>query len=451
MATPDDLASTGEAATAGPVPPDLGPFDPPDDYPLEDELLGDPPRPLTPELRLGRHAVRQRKAVSGLLLAAALCTAAGLLPIVQTWGLYFLPLQYITWIGTGCGIWAMCVFIADRYRLGPYRYVKRGIPLPVRIRALELRPTVLHHGQPTRYRFFAAIEYRDPETGDLRVAVTPSNEFAVWAKGRLTTTYRVGDYTTAVYLPGKFERSLRLYGFLELKPDLGLVRRDAARERGVLHTGLVLLALFGFFAMLGWSLYAFGKFPPLDLSVRQGAPPFAAGAVVFGGGLLAVIVFVRRRDRAQRAERNAQAAARGEAVEWEPAAKPGWFGVQNLLLGLIIVAGAIVIGGLIGLICSSTVNALLDTSPPKYRPTQLERRVSVTHDLLFREYKIEYHFLDGDPKKREILSTPAEMAQFTTDLALAEVHSGRLGWPWVKRLIPVGLGPDPVPRGAGAR
>src|SRR4051812_40617851 len=103
MSVPDDRGSSDDVAGPGLEPGELGPFDPPDDYPLEEEFEREPPRPLPAELNRGRHASRQRQAVSGLLMAAALCTASGLAPIVRHWGLYILPLQYLTWIGLVCG------------------------------------------------------------------------------------------------------------------------------------------------------------------------------------------------------------------------------------------------------------------------------------------------------------------------------------------------------------
>ena len=425
------------ASEAGPGA--FGPFDPPDDYPLEDELRGEPPRPLPAELERGRYAVRQRRGVSILLLTAAACTTFGLLPVVKEWGLYFLPLAYLDWIGIGIGVLGAGALVGRLARRGPYRYAREGVPLVARIVGLELRPTVIVETRPTTYRFFATIVYRDPETGEPRVAETTSNDVSADEKDRLTTTYRVGDYATAVYLPGDPKRSLRLYGFLDLKPGLGLVRRDAAPEGGLLQTALLVAAVFGIFGVLGWNVYAYGKYAPLELSARQAAPPLVAGAVVLGGGVLWSLAREQRRGRARLAERNAAALARGEAVEQPAAAKAGWFGAHGVVMGLILIAGALLLGGLTVLCWCYTANALLDSSPPRFRPVQIDRMVQVTHKAIFREYKIEYHFLDGAGAKREYLSTPAEMARFPTDFAVAEIHSGRFGWPWVKALHPIQL------------
>jgi hypothetical protein len=80
---------------------------------------------------------------------------------------------------------------------------------------------------------------------------------------------------------------------------------------------------------------------------------------------------------------------------------------------------------------------MLDDSPAQFRPVQIDNLVVVTHKLLSREYKIKYHFLADAESKHDLLSTPSEMDQFDTDLGLAEIHDGRLGWSWVKRIVPV--------------
>jgi len=57
-----------------------------------------------------------------------------------------------------------------------------------------------------------------------------SRGFSSSAKDKYRTSYRVGDYVTAVYLKSKPDKSLCLYGFLELRPDLGLLATRAAQR-----------------------------------------------------------------------------------------------------------------------------------------------------------------------------------------------------------------------------
>jgi hypothetical protein len=85
----------------------------------------------------------------------------------------------------------------------------------------------------------------------------------------------------------------------------------------------------------------------------------------------------------------------------------------------------------------SPPNALLDSSPAQPRLVRVDDLIMRTHNLIFREYLIKYRFLDENEEKREFLSTPDHIKKFSTNLAIAEVHSGYFGWPWVKDLKPV--------------
>src|SRR5262245_31046556 len=113
-------------ATATPQPDHMQPFAPPPGYAFEPELPGEPPRPIPAEVRQGRHATRQRRTVWGFLFAGMLLFGAGQLPILKTWGLYILPLQYLSWIGVGCVAIALVAFLANLVNRGPYRYVAEG-------------------------------------------------------------------------------------------------------------------------------------------------------------------------------------------------------------------------------------------------------------------------------------------------------------------------------------
>src|SRR5436189_5833683 len=119
-------------------PKELGPFDPPRDYQFEPEFQDQPPRSIPSELRLGRHARKGRRVVWGFLAAGIICLACSPLPIVKTWGLYFLPLQYLLWIGVGCLFISALQLVSYLWSGGPYRYVKEGVPLIVRINDLAL-------------------------------------------------------------------------------------------------------------------------------------------------------------------------------------------------------------------------------------------------------------------------------------------------------------------------
>jgi hypothetical protein len=371
----------------------------------------------------------------GAIVAGILCVAFGQLPILKVWGLYVLPLAYLSWIGVGLLVLGAVGWISGKVRRGPIQYVEEGIPLVARIRDLVLQPTMVVNGQPTTYAFKSAIEYRDPDTGALVTGQAESRGLSSSAKDKYRTSYRVGDYVTAVYLKSNPAKTLRLYGFLELRPDLGLLRAEGAQPPSLLKTVLGVTAVFALFGVLFGNVYALSKYQPLDLTFNQAAVPVGVGGVVLGGGLVAWLASRQARARRELAARNAKAVAAGEAVELETR-KRGLFGSYGWLMTVVIGFGAVMLGGIIVLCWCFTANALLDTSKPEFRPVEIVEFWSTTHSFLFREYEIEYRF-PGERKTEKLLSTPAHMRQFRSREGMAEVHAGRFGWTWVKTLVPL--------------
>jgi hypothetical protein len=239
------------------------------------------------------------------------------LPFVQFLGQFVLPLQYLTWIGAGLVLIASIQHVSARPHSGPFRYVVEGIPTVARIRELVLRPTAIVNGQPTSFGFAALIELKDPLTGELSLAETASNEISSMRKDHLTTSFRVGDYVTAVYLPADPHKSLRLYGFLDLRPGLGIVRRDGQQTGGIGGTIGVVAGLFAFFSMLVWNLVAMSFFEPLTFEFSQALVPFAIGAVALGGLFLGALYFAYRHEQEKRKARNEENSAVGAPVELE--------------------------------------------------------------------------------------------------------------------------------------
>jgi hypothetical protein len=365
-----------------------------------------------------------RQTISGCLIAAAVCTSIAPLPFVQECALYILPLQYLFWIGFGLGFAAIAQFLFDRVFSGPYRYVERGIPLVVRIWSVDLRVVQTINGTPV-YRYFAVLEYRDPESGDLRVSEVSTRELSQFHVSiGLATTYRAGDYASAVYFPGKLAKSLRLYGFLELKPGLGLIRTEPSQAWTGRQNALLGLGVFVVLVACLWVIYTLSKYVPLSADPFQVIVVIVAGAVVPGFGFVAWRRLKKRREPTLKEVAPPPTKAGGGQF-------PALGGFEPYFsTGMVFVVGAI-----LTFCTGATMNALLDDSPPVSRPVQIDRMVSVTHYFILREYKIQYHFLD-DQAHAHIVSTPAEMAEFRGPLATAEIHSGRFGWSWVKALHP---------------
>lgn len=197
---------------------DLGPFDPPADYVFEPELLPAVPRPIPRSTWQGRS----RREWTWTALAFVMLGSCFFLGSqrMKPWLRTLAP-----WLGIGliaCGILG---FFLGRLCLGPARYLRQGAALIARVIGLEKVPTLVVDGQPLYVAIAALIEHRDPQTGELRSHEVRSPAFPVGKKDDYTTSFQVGDYVTAVYLPGDYPDSLQLFELLELGPNLGFVRR----------------------------------------------------------------------------------------------------------------------------------------------------------------------------------------------------------------------------------
>jgi hypothetical protein len=431
---------------AKPETPDgFGPFDPPADYEFEPELQGPPPRPVPAVLRKGPYGRSQRAFIWTMLVVGTLLALCGLLPFVQFWGLFFVPLKYLTWIGLAAVAMAAAAFVGGVIDRGPYRYVQEGIPLVARIRDLTLEPTSVTDGNPTGWAYAALIEYQDPENGEVLTTETKTREISNLVIDGYTTSYRVGDYVTAVYLRSNPADSLRLYGFLGLRKGVGLVRRVAEVTGGPLANVLAITQMLAFFGVLIWSIIAVFCYWPLEPTLRAIITPFVAGGLVLGIGLLVGMRYDLVRARRRRERRNREALEAGGAVELE-AGEEGWFGVRNPGRDLLMIVGAFILGGLVSLSACFTANVVLDRSKGNLQSVEIDEFVTKTRCFCINEYAIKYHW-PGNAKTHRLSTTPDHMNQFQSDRGLAELHPGWLGWPWVKTIRPVepaALQPQPA-------
>ncbi|MBN2577628.1 MAG: hypothetical protein JXB10_01375 [Pirellulales bacterium] len=414
----------------------FGPFEPPEGYSFEPEFKDPPPRTVPSELYQGRHFRKLRRAILGLFTAGVVLLACAPLPIVRIWGLYLLPLQYLPWIAVG--LLALSGMGLIRYLLhqGPLVYVKEGVPRVARIAALFLRTKLLVNGVPSVYEYVAVLEHRDPQRGEA-VYSADTHEISAHSKDSVSLTYRIGDYVTAVSLPSKSEKPPRLYGFLDLRPNLGVVRSAEAGHGGALTVIFAVGAIGGFLFLMGWNAYAVSKYQPLEMTFQDYVPPFTIGAATLGIGLIVAIAWGVRRERRKFEKRNQQAAAEGGAVELFHRPKVGLFG-QGLFLTVLLLVGLPMLGGGTMICWTFSLNALGDSSPPKLRPVRVREMWMTTHNFIFRNYTIEYEFIDDPAKtKQELLSTPWHMASFGQSRSgLAHIRRGLLGWPWVETITP---------------
>lgn len=414
-------------------------FPPPSDYQCEDILNAPTPRKIPEEVQ---QAMERKSRMVAICLAASssICLALWRVPIVQTMGLYFLPLQYLHWIAGGLFFGSLISLFGFNRKAG-IEYFEKGKPTLARIDELSFGPTLIYNGTPTHYAYQAVVAYLDPTDGKQKQVATQTRSLGAGAKTTFDMTYKVGDYVTALFLAEKPKDSIRLMGFLELDPTQGLVKKNRGAEtitvKDVAKLVGLAIAIPLFFVVLLWNVIAFGRFQPLSETPSMYIWPFSLGGVV---GLVIVIASIlhSRKGAKEKDARNQQALAEGKAVEhgsdsvWGQPGVGGW--VVKILLA---VGGPFLVGGIF--FCwAMTLNAWFDTSPEEARIVLVTNRIMVTHNGIFREYKVEYKF-EFEDDGRSWLCTPDELAPLNVPVAVARVRKGAFGWPYVARIEAISI------------
>jgi hypothetical protein len=418
---------------------ELGPFEPPAGFEFEPELCTRPPRPVPEELRR-REAVRLRQQASVCGLIGALLLAASPLPLTHHWALFVPVLGYLSWIALallGVSVWLQ---VRSAYaKVANRQYFEFGMPEVVRIRRIWLQPATLQHGGVLTYQFCAIVDYLSGDDGELRRHYLASAEFPATKKDRVETTYRTGDYATALRLPAD---DLNLYGFLGLKPGLGVVDRDEAVRRSMRDCVLITIGVLAVVGLIGWGFYSLDRFEPLDvMTLGDRLWVLGIGSTLGLPTSIAIALRVMRGERRKVGQRNALAAETGEAIELamedlDPARR------TTRHKGAVLIAAA-----MLGLLFTNlasvgsfyALNALLDDGPAKLEPVAITDMIATDHKVegltMFRNFAIEFRFAN-DREKHKFTSTPQEMDQFHNAVGVASVRQGYFSLRWVEALTP---------------
>jgi hypothetical protein len=397
-------------------------------YSFEPELTGHPPRPIPDRLNEGPYPRDQRTRVALLVAIGVVCLLLSRAPGIDVLALYVLPLGYLSWIGLAALAGAAAAYIPIALHRGPFRYVRDGLPLAVRVLEIVKGPTTIVNGQPSTHGLVATVAFRHPETGEVKVAQVKSNDFSSARKDAYDTPFKVGDDVTAVYLPDRLEKTLRLYAFLELSPEVNL-RQATVPKDSPWKLALLVVVVPAILLVLFANVYAFSRYEPVQFDFRQAAVPLVAGALLLGGGTFAGLYFGHRSEQTRIHERSLVALASGKAVETGTPFLG--HGLHGWVLRVVVPAGSLLLGSLTALCWCFMANAWLDRSPSRPVPATIVGMTMTTHAFLFREYELEYR-LDGSDKKRKLLTTPQHLLSLHGREAVAHVREGRLGWPWVE-------------------
>lgn len=317
------------------------------------------------------------------------------------------------------------------------------MPLVARITALFRHTKKVIHGIHFD-EYVAVLQHRHLLTGEI-VVTNVTCEIPPFEKEKSTLSYRVGDYATAVYLCSNPEKSLKLYGFLGLRPDLGVITLKKSGKWDDLKLIGIISAVFLFFFAVAWDGYAFRRYSPIEFS-PEFLIPITLGAMTLGVGLLIYFTLANRQTRNQLNENNPVAQIIGSVIKIPSQSRRRLYGLRLVKNAFLVFVG-LAVGGGIMLGWAFTLNAICDSSQPTQRPIHICQMFMETHEFVFREYKIEYQFADEPAgEKHELLSTPWHMDSFgPTVTGFAHVRKGFFGWPWVETLIPKFPNPFPMP------
>lgn len=96
------------------------------------------------------------------------------------------------------------------------------------------------------------------------------------------------------------------------------------------------------------------------------------------------------------------------------------------------------IGGIVAFESAFFLNVVFDRSPTVKIPVTITGMKQITEMYILRRYTMEYKFAD-DGKDRELLTTPAHLDQFESDVGAACIRAGAFGWPWLETIEPLPL------------
>lgn len=359
--------------------------------------------------------IQRQRVISKLAFWAGIgCLLLYVMPFTNTLKYNLLLLGYLLYIAPVCFVIASLVMACRLLEIGRFRYIREGIPMAVKVLQFEKVPKTVVQGVPTFYCYAVRVEIRDPKTGNNLYQVLQSPEFPVARKDFYTIALQPGQWVTALYLPGKFPKSLQLYGFLELNPNRDLVQQtDKAniKKSSWLQLLIALGAIAAIIAIF-WDLYAYEHYQPVDAyDPRIVIPAVSVGVIAF---LTTMLLAFRSKKAPVPIKKDARKTIREKII---------------IPLGVALLSSLTILSLLFG------VNALLDSSKPEYKPVQLTKFTQTTYNLIYRTYQIEYDYPNPN-QTHDFQTTYEHINKFQYKFGIIELHRGFLGWPWVRQIIP---------------
>jgi hypothetical protein len=404
-----------------PLPPELlHPFDSPPKLEIPSWAQLSPPRPL-PLSYIEKKLQSKRAFMVICIVIAMLCLIASVSSLTAEAALYFLPLNYLLWIGIaivviGGLIWLTPITAND----ASTQVAIRGEPCIVRIEKMAKGPSLYLNGAPIAFHFYAQVSLPNDD-GSLIQSVVSCQ---IPDLKSTDCTYHVGDYVLAF----KYRKSIQLYGFAGLSDKEGIICR---------HTNNLLsfIKIVGLFSLVMCTFIFWGsslRYIPLQFNGWIAVP------VIIGilAGILvgAVSIYWMRRLRTQMENNNLVAVNSGSAIEFG-GSNPSldskgyrWFSKASTCFVSCLFST------MFFFIIAIRLNVVFDQSYPHPEMIENVQCIMVTHAFVVREYKIEFTL--NDEKKSQCLSPQEIIPLLDTERASLQVRSGAFGWSWVSNVLP---------------
>jgi len=388
----------------------LGPFSPHQTYEFEPEFQPELPRKIPGRLRHGTYETKFKQGLYAAFGTGVFCVGFSLFSFVKKVGYYILPLGYLDWIGYGIIAVVVLAWVLRQFRLGRYNYVRRGIPIIARI--LDTKK-LFGEGVIKELKFLSLIEFKHPQTNEMVYTSIASPEVANTSKpNAYDTIVKTGDYVTAVYLCDKLDKTLQIYGYMGLNPDVDFIRKNGERITEHFSLGKTLAWLCGIvvlFVLFVGLIYTIGFYFPTEFN-----PWHFFGAVLTVAIIGAFVGLVLR-------------------ARYKP--KDGVKGPGFLASGFT----GFVLGVFLALIILPLINSISDRNKPEYQDIEVVEFWKETWNFIVRDYQIEYRLLD-EVKTDKRACMLEHMMRFKESMAgVLEIRTGLLGWRWISNIWPAVL------------
>lgn len=390
----------------------LPPFETPPNGTVPNAFRHAPPRPIPDSVKRGSFLRHRRFSTRAALTIAVVFLLASFSETIQEWSSFVLILRFLPHIAVGLIALVGLNVIIQHSGNGTLAYARMGEAVPGRVLTLGSiadRPD----DQLDRFRLAVGVEYRSPDDGRMVCTSCTSKEITrLIGNARYSTSLEQGDYIPLVGLPGRFDKTVRLYGFLGLHPDYEYVRKNGVPALiDPSATGIILLvpSLVMIFVVLPMFMFTMGVYGVIGGSYTPHLVG-TLGVAISGAGIGLLVVW-----RSPSSGRN-----------------------RNRRLGGAFCG--LVFGALAGFAGTLIANALLDRSSATYQEIEVVDWWQKTwYPFFVREYSIEYREFSGG-RTRERWAHPEKIEAFgSTPFGIAEIGQGAFGMHWVRNLHPLGL------------